>query len=427
MTAISASSHQPSASSYRIIGVGNAGVNFLDRLLVSNPFFSGLVAMNNDLDALAASVVPVQLALAPEQELPTALEQVMPQLETEIQGASTILFCAGLGGETASTLLPLLATAAKKNKKLVLACVTQPFSFEGKRAQALAAEAIASLKKICDGVLLLDNNQFAAATASRAAVGETFAVADETMQFFLPNILAMLSSKGPVRINRSHLLRALSRAGEKIYFGHGQASGANRLHESIERLFKTPQLQGGRALTKEFTIFMQLRGPKDLSFAEAQMAMQEMERVVGEETNIQLSVSAEEPAGAALQIFVLAIEEKAEKNEIVSSVEKNPILISKKPELSERLEPSKPPVAAPLSKPSAAELPLDLSESHSHEVPLEPKKTVAPKPSPKLKQTQGALNFTAAQRGRFDKSEPTIVEGEDLDTPTYLRLGLRIT
>ncbi len=409
-----------STTSYRIVGVGNAGVNFLDRLLVSNPFFSGLVAINNDIDALTSSVVPMQLALPAEQELLLGLEQILPQFEAEIQAAATVIFCAGLGGETASTLLPHLATAAKKAKKLTLACVTQPFSFEGKRAQSLAAESVASLKQVCDGVILIDNNQVASASASKAAVGETFAISDETMQFFLPNILAMLSSKGPVRINRSHLLKTLARAGEKIYFGHGQASGANRLHEAMERLFKTPQLQNGRALTKNCSIFMQLRGPKDLSFAEAQVAMQEMERVIGGESDIQLSVSAEEPSGAPLQVFVLAVEEKAEKKEVVSIVENSPAIVSKKIELPEVSTPE------PLPKTSPVELPLDLPESSFQEVLIEAKKTTATKATTKLKQTQGALNFTAAQRGRFDKSEPTIVEGEDLDTPTYLRLGLKL-
>ena len=412
------SSLQSLASPYRIVGVGNAGGNFLDSLLLNNPFFLGLVAINNDLDALASSVVPIQLALPPEQELLTALEQVMPQFEAEIQGASVILFCAGLGGETASTLLPHLAAAAKKAKKMTLACVTQPFSFEGKRALSLAAEAASSLKQICDGVVLLDNKEVASSGSSKGGLGETFTASDEAMQVFLPNMLAMLSSKGPVRINRSYLLKVLSQAGKKIYFGCGQASGSNRLHEAVERLFKSPQLQGGRVLAKCSAIFMQLRGPKDLSFAEAQTAMQEVERVVGEGSDIQLSVSAEEPAGAALQIFILAVEEKAEKKELVPNVEKISASVPKKPEAP---TPEAPP------KTSFEELPLDLPELNLSQETLESQKIATAKSVTKVKQTQGALNFTAAQRGRFDKSEPTIVEGEDLDTPTYLRLGLRLT
>ena len=163
---------------------------------------------------------------------------------------------------------------------------------------------------------------------------------------------------------------------------------------------------------------MQLRGPKDLSFAEAQTAMQEVERVVGEGSDIQLSVSAEEPAGAALQIFILAVEEKAEKKELVPNVEKISASVPKKPEAP---TPEAPP------KTSFEELPLDLPELNLSQETLESQKIATAKSVTKVKQTQGALNFTAAQRGRFDKSEPTIVEGEDLDTPTYLRLGLRLT
>ena len=149
--------------------------------------------------------------------------------------------------------------------------------------------------------------------------------------------------------------------------------------------------------------------------------MQEVERIVGEESDIQLSVSAEEPAGAALQIFILAVEEKEEKKEIVPNVENIPASIPKKS------EPSEPSPAAPVPKASIAELPLDLLELNLPEEAIESQKSATAKPVTKVKQTQGALNFTAAQRGRFDKSEPTIVEGEDLDTPTYLRQGLKLT
>ena len=404
-------------SLHRIVGVGNAGVNFLDRLLVNNPFFLGLVAINNDLDALHASVVPTQLLLSPEEELVTALEKIVPSFEEQLQEASVVLLSGGLGGETASTLLPHLATVAKKLKKLTLACVTQPFSFEGKRAQSLALESLSALEQICDGVILVDNNQLSSSRSSKIAVGETFTASDEAMQQLLPNILAMLASKGPVRINRSHLLKSLSRTRNKISFGHGQASGANRLHEAMERLFKTPQLQRGRLLTKSTTIFMQLRGPQDLSFAEAQAAMQELERVVGEDAKIELSVSAEELAGTALQVFILAVEQELENKEPAVHLEKQLLSSPQKSELS--TVNSAPTI-------SAAELSFDLTASTRSELSLESKKQTIPKATTKIKQTQGALNFTAAQRGRFDKSEPTIVEGEDLDTPTYLRLGLSL-
>ena len=135
-------------NAHSIFGVGNAGVNFLDSLLMSAPGFSGLVAMNNDADALTASVVTTKILLASDQELPAALEECRTTIADEMNAASTVILCGGLGGTTASTILPRLARMSKAAKKTTIACVSQPFLFEGKRAQTLAAESLADRKSV---------------------------------------------------------------------------------------------------------------------------------------------------------------------------------------------------------------------------------------------------------------------------------------
>ncbi|MFI0347534.1 MAG: hypothetical protein ACH346_01995 [Chthoniobacterales bacterium] len=425
-------------TSHRIFGVGNAGVNFLDSLLMSAPAFSGLIAINNDADALAASVVTTKISLPADQDLATAFEECRRDISGELDAASLVILCGGLGGTTASTLLPRLAGMGKAAKKTTIACVSQPFLFEGKRAQTLALESLAVLEQVCDGLLLLDNNALCTNKSKMSALEESFVASDEAMQLCIPALLAMLASKGPVRINRSDLLSAMSRSGAKTIFGSGQATGANRLHEAVERAFKSPLLRE-RALAKANKIFLLLRGPKDLSFAEAQAAMQEVERIAGSEHDIQLSVQASEADGSPVQIFILASLGGTEKNSVeVIEVQKTsshkiasgsllPITIQQEPSKSFKEQPeslldgsvitldSEPrPIAK--NTPNATNLKIA-----AWEIPIN-KSTMKQKP----KQTQGALNLTAAQRGRFDKSEPTIVEGEDLDTPTYLRLGLKL-
>ncbi|HLB34209.1 MAG: hypothetical protein A3F67_09200 [Verrucomicrobia bacterium RIFCSPHIGHO2_12_FULL_41_10] len=405
--------------SHLIIGVGNAGVNVLDRLLVSAPSFSGLLAINNDAEALAASVVTKQIALSDAEEAAVLMEELAPRLAEVLAAASIVILCGGLGGRTTSTLLPQIAEISKASKKLTLACVSYPFSFEGKRVQSTASEALSALEEKCDGVILFDNNSLGSATASTASLGETFEFSDEAMQVALPALLAMLSSKGPVRITRSDLLAALSRSGAKIHFGHGQATGPNRLHEALERAFKSPLLDRGRSLAKAHAIFILLRGPKNLSFAEAQAAMQEVERVAGEAGEIQLGVHAEESDDAPLQVFILATlggsTKKARQQAKPSSVQSSSVRPN---EVTSELSFEKSPMKDELSVAFSEEINQpDLDQTIEN-----PKPAVA-----KPKQTQGALNLTTAQRGRFDKSEPTIVEGEDLDIPTYLRLGLKLT
>lgn len=402
---------------YRVLGIGNAGVNFLDRLLLAQPSFGGLVALNNDQEALLASVVPTQITFAPASDSTAGLAEIKERLIQEIGEVLLVVLTGGLGGSVASALLPEVAALCKELKKVVLACVTLPFSFEGKRVQEVANNSLAALEEMCDGVILLDNNTLGAADPVTAKLGETFVASDEIFQNMIPGLLGMFLNKGPVRITRADLLKALSRRRAKVHFGYGQAVGPNRLHEAMERAFKHPLLDRGRFLAKAESIFILLRGPKDLSFAEAQMAMQEVERLAQGERDIQLSVQADGGGEAPLQLFVLAVAGGKEP-----SLEK-PVQALSKPSNEKPI-----PVSKPIST-KKIDSDLDLPELFPKTVYQNPSTTsTEPKSSSasKSKATQGALNLTAAQRGRFDKSEPTIVEGEDLDTPTYLRWGLKL-
>lgn len=180
---------------YRIIGAGNAGVNFLDRLLLVQPSFGGLVALNNDQEALVASVVPNQIALAPMVEPLAALAEVKERLIQEMGESLLVVLTGGLGGSVASRLLPEIATISKSLKKVTLACVTLPFSFEGRRAQEMARSSLEALKQICDGVVLLDNNRLVAADPVIAKLGETFVASEEAFQVIIPALLAMFLIK----------------------------------------------------------------------------------------------------------------------------------------------------------------------------------------------------------------------------------------
>ncbi len=448
----SSSNSQLSTPSYRIIGVGNAGVNFLDRLLLSTPSFPGLIALNNDAESLGASVVPHQLALPASVAAaqPLTLEKMgvlLPGLFEEIKKASFLILLGGLGGDFGSTFLPALAAFCKAAKKVTLACVSLPFAFEGKKTQSMATTSLLALERECDGVLLLDNNRLCVTRSSTVALAETFRASDEAFVALLPALLTIMLNRGPVRITKSHFLKALKNTPQKNCFGYGQAQGANRLHEALERTLKSPLLQRGRVLAKASTVFLLLRGPKDISFAEVQTAMQEIERLVGEEGDIQLSLQPEEVEGAPLKIFLFATFQKEsisapegplESRSSHSSSFMSEAAVSSPVNSSSSLAPTN--LGAPL--PAVRALPTASSEKKKDasqeindffgEINEEQLAELAPTAKKKLssssqrKSIQGSLDLKPLQRGRFDKSEPTIVEGEDLDTPTYLRLGLKL-
>jgi cell division protein FtsZ len=188
-------------------------------------------------------------------------------------------------------------------------------------------------------------------------------------------------------------------------FGYGSAEGSNRLHEALEAALKSPLLSiagKGQSLREASMMLLLLSGPSDLSFAEVQRAVSEIERIVGERCQIKVGVHAKGSPGSLLELFITAspggVRTPAKNSETA------PIVTQMTP----------PPVHQP--EENAAKVTA---------APLPTKVTKPTKGSP-VKQTQGVLDLDTYQRGRFDKSEPTIVAGEDLDIPTFLRKGVKL-
>lgn len=414
-----------------IIGVGNAGVTVLDLLAVGNPSMRGLMVVNNDSESLAASVVTDRIAV-PEGDPGDGFVAIDGEFGGAVAGAATVVLCGGLGGETGSFLLPALAILAKSAGITVAACVGVPFSFEGRGKKEAATAALEKLYTVCDAVAVIENDRLSGGTPSTAAVGEAFALSDKTLLASLLAIHRMLSTSGPVKITRSDLKHVLGVPGAITLFGSGSAEGSNRLHEALERALRSPLLNApgkttpGSALAGASPVLLLLEGPPDLSFAEVQAAVGEIERIGGERCQIKTGVHADRPSGSPINVSVVAssggerpldkpvaprvtaaAEARPERQSVPTDEERTPTATPQTPKTTPQAPKTTPtiPQAKPDSAPSTS---------------TTPRKTTA-------KQTQGTLDLDTHQRGRFDKSEPTIVAGEDLDIPTFMRKGIKLT
>jgi cell division protein FtsZ len=386
-----------------LVGIGNAGVSVLDRIAVEHPSIKETLVINTDGDSLSASVTARRIAFPPCQEgdLSEGFLAVEEEFIAAIHGAPAVILCGALGGELGSFLIPALAARAKADGITTLASVAVPFSFEGRQKREIAAAALRKLHDLCDGVAVIENDRLAGGVPSTAAVGEAFVAADRALQSSLLALRGMLSTSGPVKITRADLAGSLGIPGAMTHFGYGMAKGANRLHEALEEMLRSPLLTiagKGSALKEAATVLLLLRGPSDLSFAEVQRAVVEIERVAGERCLVKVGVLADGSPDDPLEIYLLAGSGGSSRKTTTPATQ----------------------VTHSSSK-SAEELP-----------PVKPQATLGEareaksKKSSAAQQTQGVLNLETYQRGRFDKSEPTIVEGEDLDIPTFLRKGIKL-
>jgi cell division protein FtsZ len=393
-----------------LVGIGNAGVTVLDRISLERPGMKGLMVVNSDAESLAASVVARRIHV-PGEDLREGFLAIETEFKTALSGVASVVLCGGLGGEIGSFLLPALAALAKANGVVTLAGVGMPFAFEGRQRRESAAAALRKLHDLCDAVAVIDNDRLSGGVPSTAAVGEAFGAADRMLQASILALQGMLSTSGPVKITRGDLASVLGVPGAATHFGYGHAEGSNRLHEALEKALKSPLLSlpgKGSALRESRMVLVLLSGPSDLSFAEVQRAVGEIERIAGDNTHVRVGVHATGASGAPLELSLVTSSGVSVK-------------IGRQ---SEAVEAGSPTTPHPAHSSEESSIPgMNVSTTPSRQ---------APKPSPRAsrsgnaKQTQGVFDLENYQRGRFDKSEPTIVAGEDLDIPTFLRKGIKI-
>jgi cell division protein FtsZ len=217
----------------------------------------------------------------------------------------------------------------------------------------------------------------------------------------------MVFSSGPVRITRGDLKAVLGSSAAATYFGHGKSSGTNRLNEALERALKSRLLTRFSKVRPTDPVLLFLRGPSDLSFAEVQLAVAEVERVAGKECRVKVGVCPDGSPDSPLEVFVIAS--------------------------AGETQPASPPTAQTYGNTVAGTPSRAVSPAVGNAM-TNPSPAIAPATRPAkgskkvaAKQTQAVFNLDGYQRGRFDKSEPTIIEGEDLDVPTFIRKGIKLS
>lgn len=384
----------------RLIGIGNAGVNITDRLAMRATLPIHTMALNSDQQSLTASVAAQKLVLGPmtthglgaggdpERALDAARES-LGELQQAVSGADVVILCAGLGGGTGSAVAPLLAKMAKEKGALVASIVTSPFQFEGRRRAQQAKDSLTELGRHTDALLHFENDRMAELVEPRADVSETFAACDGLLFHAIGGVIRILQNPGPLPIAVNDLLSVLRAVNGGCLFGCGESVGGNRAHEALEQALRSPLLDRGRLLQEAGKILVHVSGPSSLAFAEVAAIMREISKNTAPSANLCLGVSSAGDDSAPLVVTIIGrtgVEERIPVRPLAASVE----------------------IQAPAATPPPPR----------EEVPV----ITDPAPPKTQKVKQDFLQLEPVARGRFERSEPTIVEGEDLDVPTFLRL-----
>lgn len=484
----------------KVIGVGGAGSNALDRVVLDGFDKADLIAANTDVQSLASSVAAskVQLGRTVSRGLGTGGDPEMghngaseaaDEIRSALADARLIFICAGLGGGTGSGAAPLIAEMARESGALVISFVTMPFTFEGKRRKAQAEEALVRLQQVSNAVICFENDRLGDIVAPKAGIHQAFAAADATISQSVRSIVSLIQRPGLIRIGFDDLLAALRNPNGRCLFGFGESDSDNRAHDALTQALKNPLMDRGRLLSDASNILVQVAGGPGMTLSEVEILMNELNRHIGERTQILFGTAVDGRMGNRLAVTIIS-SLSADGEVAPTLLYQRPVTAAAPPppapKLETKLEPEPelqreepqesvvaendeetevPPVLErPLQTIDAIIAPPDLlppNEPEPEEPELEPaeeisaaftqpepemiepepaqprvilpkKKPLAaapkePKPVEKIPHAkQEVMQFESITRGRFEKSEPTIVEGQDLDVPTFLRKNVRV-
>ncbi len=459
----------------RVIGVGGAGSNALDRVVLDGLDKADLVAANTDVQSLASSVAAtkVQLGRSVTRGLGTggdpelgysAATEAADEIRHSLGEARLIFICAGLGGGTGSGAAPMIAEIARESGALVISLATMPFSFEGKRRTAQAQDALARLQRSCNAVICFDNDRLGDFVAPKAGIHQAFAAADATISQSVRSIISLIQRPGLIRIGFDDLLAALNNPSGRCLFGYGEADSDNRAHDALTAALKSPLMDRGRLLSEASNVLVQIAGGPGVTLSEIEILMHELNRHIGDQTQILFGTSVDGRMGNRLAVTIISSlggEAEAVQKPLFESFAAPP----PPPKAVQQTIPEPEPVIEEpiVEEPVMEEQPLQtieavlpqselMSDFAKEEVEAEPPpvpeiqpepvqpRVILPKKKPALIKEvkevkpvekivhakQEVMQFESVTRGRFEKSEPTIVEGQDLDVPTYLRRNVRV-
>jgi len=399
----------------KIFGVGGAGVHLLDRLIGGEFTGASFAAIDTDAPSLAACPAPVKIQLEtkllrrlgtggdPERGRALAEEQ-FSTLTTACEGATVIFILAGLGGGAGSGIGPVLARAAKETGALVLAFVTLPFTCEGNRRVQQAQAGLDELRAVADGVICLPSQKTFRLIDENTGVLDTFRITDGLLLESVRGMWRLLTRRGLIQIHFDDLRALIHDRHSESVFASIEATGPARAREVVEKLLAHPMLDEGRALAEADAVLVSLMGGKDLTMAEVNRVMEQISRQC-EQAQIIMGAAVDETLKNRLYVTVIAARNAAAKTETSGELPEQTISRG----ATARAAAHATPMAPPLTLEQRDRL---VSRRGSR----------GRKPGPQMLQTQ--LPLAIVSKGRFDKSEPTIHKGEDLDIPTYIRRGV---
>src|SRR6188474_2500126 len=298
----------------RVVGVGGAGLNAVNRMIDAGISDVEFIAVNTDIQQLALSDAQVKIHIGREltQGLGSgasadlgrrAAEESYDQLKRALRGSDMVFVTAGEGGGTGSGGAPVVARIAREVGALTVGIVTTPFKFEGTKRRTQADEGIEALRESCDTVIVIPNDKLLEVLDKKTSMLDAFRIADDVLRQGVQGITDLITMPGLINLDFADVKTIMKDAGSAL-MGIGFATGEDRAVKAAESALSSPlidtELVGARG------ILLSIAGGDDLSLYEVNEAAEVVRRGARDDTNIIFGATIDERLTGQVWITVIA-------------------------------------------------------------------------------------------------------------------------
>jgi len=305
------------SSAVKIIGLGGAGVNMLERVALDGTEGAELLALNTDVRTLAACVAGEKIQLGRELTRglgaggdPELGQQAMLEAETDIRtalrGRRIVFLCVGLGGGTGSGAAPVITRIAREEGAFVVVFATMPFAFEGRRRREQAETSLNELAVLANALVTFDNNRMGELVLAKQGIHEAFAAADHMICESIKAVIRLVIRPGLINIGLDDLMSALRTNRSRCLFGSGIAKGKDRASAALRNALASPLLDQGALLKAAQTVLVHLSGGEDLTLYEVELLMQRLQKFVPESAHVLFGAVVDPAMGDSLSVTLIS-------------------------------------------------------------------------------------------------------------------------
>jgi cell division protein FtsZ len=299
----------------RVVGVGGAGLNAVNRMIDADLSQVEFVAVNTDIQQLQMSDAPVKIHIG--RELTEGLgsgadpdlgrraaEESYDQIKRALRGSDMVFVTAGEGGGTGSGAAPVVARIARELGALTVGIVTTPFKFEGTRRHRQAGEGVDTLRSNCDTVIVVPNERLLEVLDRETSMLDAFRIADDVLRQGVQGICDLITLPGLINLDFADVRTIMKDAGTALMGIGFSATGENRAREAAERALRSPLIDTEIAGAKG--ILLSIAGGDDLSLFEVNEAAEVVRQASTGDTNIIFGATVDDRLTGQVWVTVVA-------------------------------------------------------------------------------------------------------------------------